>query len=203
LEYCRKCRKTHETASLERDADCWHLVPLGDENHPVASIVPNDDEGDPLPQLRYRAEVAFAGHHRRQNFRSVRRARHWVEQTLADWVEWRGCEIKKRFGLTERQRGIATTIIVGGGLGAFALIGLVEIGRSVLENGGAPAKPLRRLLPKPNPSTAAIPSALIKWPAGYRSLCRSVSGGVSRPMSFGHMMRRDAALMLKAGASVR
>jgi hypothetical protein len=96
----------------------WYLAPIGGGN-PVAAIVPNDPESR---RLRYRAEVSFSGHGRGRDWASAAEARGWVEQTLTDWAEWRGCKVKKLFAFSERQRGIATTIIVVGALIGFAAV---------------------------------------------------------------------------------
>jgi hypothetical protein len=72
---------------------------------------------------------------------NAREARHWVEQTLADWIEWRDCEIKKRFRFTASQRRIMTTIIVGGGLGALVLLGAFDVARSAFKDAWARARP--------------------------------------------------------------
>jgi len=96
---------------------CWYLVPIDDGGDPIAAIVPNDPESR---LLRYRAGISFRGRGRTRHWDTAREAQHWVEQTLADWPEWKGCEIKKPFAFSERQRGIATTIIVGAALIGFA-----------------------------------------------------------------------------------
>jgi hypothetical protein len=145
------------------------LVPVGDENHPVACIEPNDADPNPFPRLRYHAEVSFAGHHRRRDWPSVRSARRWVEQTLADWIEWRECEIKKPFGLSQRQREIATTVIVGAGLVGFAGLAVFAVGREYI------------WAPTPLPSPVAATHKAAAKPADCRDLVRGyrVFGRVS------------------------
>jgi hypothetical protein len=108
---------------------CWYLMPIGGSD-PIAAIVPNDPDS---PRLRYRAEISFRGHGRRRDWDNAREARRWVEQTLADWPEWKDCEIKQRFrfAVSEQLRGIATTIIVVGGLIGFAALAVFAVGREI------------------------------------------------------------------------
>ena len=123
----------------ERDGGSWYLVPIrgGD---PVAAITPSDRESG---LLRHRAQISFRGHCRRHDWDNAREARRWVEQTLADWIEWKDCEIKKRFRftVTERQRLIATTIIVGGGLATLVVLGIFDVARSAFEDAWTAARP--------------------------------------------------------------
>jgi hypothetical protein len=121
---------------------------------------------------------------------------------LADWVEWRDCEIKKRFALSERQRGIATTIIVGGGLGAFVCLALYAVGRDIWA-------------PTATPSAVAAPHKAAAHPADCRDLVRGyrVFGRVSAYPPFSEWWGQSThivwvyddgrlPLMLKTGASV-
>src|SRR5262249_50432415 len=124
----------------------WYLVPISGGN-PVAAIVPNDPESR---RLRYRAEVSFFGHGRGRDCASAAEARGWVEQTLTDWAEWRGCKVNKLFAFSERQRGIATTIIVVGALIGFAAVLFITVAEmfwvpstEAVEQGvPAPARPV-------------------------------------------------------------
>jgi hypothetical protein len=115
--------KINERYRWERERQsaglCWYLVRIHSRLGPVAAIVPNDPESR---LLRYRADISFCGHSRRHHFESAREARQWVEQTLPDWPEWKDCEVKKLFAFSDRQRGIATNVIVAGAIAGFACV---------------------------------------------------------------------------------